>query len=155
VIPEVGMMAPTFTAITDADEVLSLKSLRGRPVVLFFYPKDDTATCTVEACSIRDELPRIESASAVVLGISPDSAASHRKFKAKFDLPYTLLADEDHAIAEQFGVWGEKSMYGRTYMGVRRTTFVIDATGRIAKVFEKVKSKNHGAELSAAVAALK
>jgi peroxiredoxin Q/BCP len=147
-------MAPAFTAATDADEKLSLAALRGRVVVLFFYPKDDTPTCTVEACSIRDELPRIEGLNAVVLGISPDSPKSHRKFKQKFELPYTLVADEDHAIAEKYGVWGEKSLYGRTYMGVMRTTFVIDAKGRIARVFEKVKSKEHGAEVAGAVADL-
>lgn len=154
-IPAVGRMAPPFTAVTDADDTLTLKSLRGRPVVLFFYPKDDTTTCTVEACAMRDALPRIDAGNAVVLGISPDSPASHRRFREKYELPYTLLADEDHVIAERYGVWGEKSMYGRKYMGVLRTTFVIDAGGRIARVFEKVRAREHGEEVVEAVAALK
>jgi peroxiredoxin Q/BCP len=154
VIPAVGKIAPAFTAVTDADEPLKLASLRGKPVVLFFYPKDDTTACTTEACSFRDALPRFEGLDATVLGISPDSPKSHRKFKAKFDLPYTLLADEDHAISEKYGVWAEKSMYGRKYMGVLRTTFVIDARGRIARVFEKVKAEGHAAEVAEAVEAL-
>jgi peroxiredoxin Q/BCP len=155
VTPPVGKMAPAFTAITDADAQLTLKSLRGKPVVLFFYPKDDTAGCTVEACSFRDTLPRFEGLDAVVLGISPDSPKSHRKFKEKFDLPYTLLADEDHSICEKYGVWAEKSMYGRKYWGVLRTTFIVDADGRLARVFEKVKPEAHAAEVAEAVAALK
>ena len=154
-MPAVGRVAPNFKALTDADEMLELKSLRGKPVVLFFYPKDDTATCTVEACSFRDELPRFDDLDAVVLGISPDSPKSHRKFKTKFDLPYTLIADDDHAIAERYGVWGEKSLYGRTYMGVLRTTFVIDAKGRVAKIFDKVKAAGHAAEVAEVVSAMK
>jgi peroxiredoxin Q/BCP len=154
VTPPVGKLAPAFTAVTDADEKLRLSSLRGNPVVLFFYPKDDTAGCTVEACSFRDTLPRFAEMDAVVLGISPDSAKSHRKFKKKFELPYTLLADEDHAICMKYGVWVEKTMYGRKYMGVLRTTIVIDRDGRVAKVFEKVKPEEHAAEVVEAVAAL-
>lgn len=150
-----GKKAPDFTLPTDTDETLALSSLKGKPVVLFFYPKDDTSGCTVEACSFRDTLPRFDKLDAVVLGISPDSPKSHRKFKTKFDLPYTLLADETHAVAEKYGVWGEKSMYGRKYMGIFRTTFVIDAAGKIAKVFEKVKPENHAAEVAEAVAALR
>ena len=153
-IPEANTRAPNFTALTDADEKLELASLRGHPVVLFFYPKDDTSGCTKEACSFRDTLPRFEGLNAVVLGISPDSPKSHRKFKEKYQLPYTLIADVDHAVAEQYGVWQEKSMYGRKYWGVARTTFIIDADGRIARVFEKVKPENHGDEVAEAIAAL-
>ena len=154
-IPAEGKVAPNFTAVTDADEQLELKALRGKPVVLFFYPKDDTPGCTVEACSFRDALPRFDGLDAVVLGVSPDSPKKHRKFKEKFDLPYTLLADEDHAIAEKYGVWGEKSMWGKKYWGVLRTTFVIAADGRVAKVFEKVKPEDHAAAVAEAVDALK
>src|SRR3569833_3625028 len=136
-VPAVGRVAPDFTLPTDTDERLKLSSLRGKPVVLFFYPKDDTSGCTVEACSFQSTLPRFEKIDAVVLGISPDSPKSHRKFKDKYDLTYTLLADEEHAVCEKYGVWAEKSMYGRKYWGVLRTTFVIDAAGRIAKIFEK------------------
>jgi thioredoxin-dependent peroxiredoxin len=154
-MPAVGRMAPDFTALTDADETMKLSSLRGKPVVLFFYPKDDTTTCTVEACSFRDELPRFEALKAIVLGVSPDSPKAHRKFKEKFGLPYTLLSDEDHSIATRYGVWAEKSMYGRKYMGVVRTTFLIDSKGKLATIFEKVKSNGHGAEMAEAVAVLK
>lgn len=153
-IPQAGTAAPDFTLPTDADAPLRLSSLRGKPVVLFFYPKDDTSGCTKEACSFRDALPRFEQMNATILGISPDSTKSHRKFKDKYNLPYTLLADEDHAVAEQYGVWAEKSMYGRKYMGILRTTFVIDATGKIARVFEKVKPDEHATEVAEAVAAL-
>ena len=154
-IPEAGKKAPDFTAPTDVDDALKLSSLRGRPVVLFFYPKDDTSGCTVEACSFRDTLPRFDGLDAVILGVSPDSVKSHKKFKEKFKLPYRLVADTDHAIAEKYGVWGEKSMYGRKYWGILRTTFVIDKDGKIAKVFEKVKPENHAADVAAAVEALK
>jgi peroxiredoxin Q/BCP len=155
VIPEAGKKAPDFTAPTDVDDALKLSSLRGRPVVLFFYPKDDTSGCTVEACSFRDTLPRFDGLDAVILGVSPDSVKSHKKFKEKFKLPYRLVADTDHAIAEKYGVWGEKSMYGRKYWGILRTTFVIDKDGKIAKVFEKVKPENHAADVAAAVESLK
>lgn len=142
-----GKSAPAFTLDTDSGETLSLKDLKGRPVVLYFYPKDDTPGCTVEACEFRDAFPRFKGSKAVILGISPDSVKSHQKFKVKFDLPFTLLADEDHAIAEKYGVWQKKSMYGRTYMGIARTTFVIDQDGKVAKVFEKVKPKGHAEEV--------
>jgi thioredoxin-dependent peroxiredoxin len=150
----VGAKAPDFATVDDEGKRVSLEDFRGRVVVLYFYPKDDTPTCTVEACSIRNAFPRLDGLSAVVLGVSPDSPASHRKFKQKFALPYTLLADEDHSIAEMYGVWGEKSMFGRRYMGILRTTFIIDGTGRVARVFERVKSKAHGAEVAKAVAEL-
>ena len=150
--PSVGAVAPNFTATTDRDDALELASLRGKPVVLFFYPKDDTPGCTTEACSFRDTVPRFEGIDAVVLGVSPDSAKSHRKFKEKFNLPYTLIADTGHAIADAYGVWGEKTMFGRKYFGVLRTTFVIDPKGKIAKVFENVKPEGHADEVATAVA---
>ena len=139
----------------DRGERVSLSDFKGRPVVLFFYPKDDTSGCTTEACSFRDNLPRFNDLDAVVLGVSPDSVKSHKKFKEKFDLPYPLIADEDKKIVNAYGVWGEKSMYGRKYMGVSRTTFVIDRDGKIARVFEKVKPADHAVEVAEAVAALK
>jgi thioredoxin-dependent peroxiredoxin len=146
-----GKAAPDFTGMTDGDKPLKLSSLRGKSVVLFFYPKDDTPGCTVEACSFRDAFPQFQGVDAVVIGVSPDSPEKHRKFKAKYDLPYTLVADPDHAIAEAYGVWGKKSMFGRKYWGVLRTSFVIDKEGRIAKVFEKVNPLDHAAEVAAAL----
>lgn len=139
--------APDFTVATDAGTQLRLSSLRGRNVVLYFYPKDDTPGCTVEACELRDAFPRFAQSNAVILGVSPDSVASHQKFKTKFELPFTLLADTDHAIAESYGVWVEKSMYGKKYWGVQRATFVIDKTGTVAKVYPKVKPEGHAAEV--------
>lgn len=150
-IPKVGSAAPDFTLQTDEDQPLTLSDLRGKTVVLFFYPKDNTPGCTAEACSFRDALPRFEGVDAVVLGISPDSWRKHRTFKTKFELPYTLLADTDHAVAERYGVWGEKLFWGRKYWGVLRTTFIIDRKGRIAKVFENVKPEEHAAEVAEAV----
>lgn len=147
----VGKSAPAFSLDTDAGETLSLKDLKGRPVVLYFYPKDDTPGCTVEACEFRDAFPRFKGSKAVILGISPDSVKSHQKFKEKFGLPFTLLADEDHAVAEKYGVWQKKSMYGRTYMGIARTTFVIDKDGKVAKIFEKVKPKGHAEAVEQAI----
>ncbi|MCC7053313.1 MAG: thioredoxin-dependent thiol peroxidase [Gemmatimonadaceae bacterium] len=153
-MPTIGRVAPAFTLPTDTGETLSLRALRGQVVVLYFYPKDDTTTCTTQACSFRDAMPRFRKSGAVILGVSPDPAKRHAKFRAKYDLPFTLLADEDHAVAERYGVWKEKQLYGRTYMGVERTTFVIDATGRLRRVFEKVRVAGHVAEVEAAVAAL-
>ena len=124
-----------------------MNGLKGKKVVLYFYPKDDTSGCTVEACEFRDSWGAVERAGAVVLGVSPDGVASHLKFKNKHSLPFPLLADEDHAVAEAYGAWGEKSMYGRKYHGILRTTFVIDEAGRIARIFEKVKPKGHAAEV--------
>lgn len=148
-----GIPAPDFTLPTDAGDTLTLSSLRGQWVVLFAYPKDDTSGCTIEACEFRDALPRFDASKAVILGISPDSVKSHVKFKAKFELPYTLLADEEKTVLQAYDVWKEKSMYGKKYMGVERTTFLIDPKGRIAKVFEKVKPAGHAAEVMAAIAA--
>ena len=146
-----GILAPDFTLPTDADDTLTLSSLRGRWVVLFAYPKDDTSGCTVEACEFRDALPRFDASKAVILGVSPDSVKSHVKFKAKYELPYTLLADEDKTVLQAYDVWKEKSMYGKKYMGVERTTFLIDPAGQIAKIFTKVKPAGHAAEVMAAI----
>lgn len=146
-----GDRAPEFTlrgVDGDGEEVeVALSGLRGRHVVLYFYPKDDTSGCTTQACGIRDAWPDFGRTDAVVLGVSPDDVASHRKFSEKYDLPFTLLADPDHAVAEQYGVWKEKSMYGRKYWGVERTTFVIDPDGAIARVFPRVKPKEHANEV--------
>lgn len=153
-MPTTGKAAPAFTLETDTGETLSLKDLKGRNVVLYFYPKDDTSGCTTEACEFRDLMPRFRKGSAVILGVSPDTVKSHQKFKAKYDLPFTLLADTEHAMAEKYGVWKEKSMYGRQYMGVERTTFLIDARGVLRKVFEKVKPAGHADEVAVALAEL-
>jgi thioredoxin-dependent peroxiredoxin len=153
-MPTIGKAAPAFTLETDSGETLSLKELKGKNVVLYFYPKDDTSGCTTEACEFRDLMPRFTKGSAVILGVSPDNVKSHQKFKAKYELPFTLLADTEHAIAEKYGVWKEKSMYGRKYMGVERTTFLIDAKGVLRKVFEKVKPAGHADEVAAALAEL-
>ena len=147
-----GTPAPDFTLPTDAGDALTLSSLRGQWVVLFAYPKDDTSGCTVEACEFRDALPQFDASKAVILGISPDSVKSHVKFKAKFELSYTLLADEEKTVLQAYDVWKEKSMYGKKYMGVERTTFLIDPAGQIAKVFTKVKPAGHAAEVMAAIA---
>jgi peroxiredoxin Q/BCP len=148
-----GEPAPEFTLTSDAGEEVALSSLRGRPVVLYFYPKDDTTGCTAQACGIRDAYAEFERAGAVVLGVSPDSVASHVKFRAKYDLPFTLLADPDHEVAELYGVWGEKTYMGRTYMGVSRSTFVIGPDGTIEKAFHKVKPATHADDVLAALAA--
>jgi len=143
--------APDFTLPADDGGSVTLSALRGRNVVLFFYPKDDTSGCTKEACEFRDALPRFEGLDAVVLGVSPDDVKSHQKFRAKYELPYSLLADTEHAVADAYGVWKEKSMYGRKYWGNERTTFLIDREGRVARVFEKVKPEGHAAEVAAAI----
>ena len=140
---EEGKPAPDFELTTDAGDTVSLASLRGKPVVLYFYPKDDTPGCTTQACGIRDAYGEFQEAGAVVLGVSPDDERSHVKFKEKYELPFTLLADTDHAVAEQYGVWGEKKYMGRTYFGVSRSTFVIDAEGNVKKIFHKVKPDTH------------
>jgi len=142
-----GDKAPAFSLQSDAGDTVTLSQFKGRKVVLYFYPKDDTSGCTVEACEFRDHWAAVKQAGVVVLGVSPDGVDSHGKFKRKFQLPFPLLADPDHAVAEQFGAWGEKSMYGRKYFGILRTTFLIDEAGRIAKVFEKVKPKGHAAQV--------
>ena len=150
---EAGAKAPRFTLPSDEGRTVSLDDLKGKKVVLYFYPKDDTSGCTAQACEFRDNWKSVQAAGAVVLGVSPDGVTSHGKFKAKYQLPFPLLADEDHAVAEAYGAWGEKSMYGRKYRGILRTTFVIGADGRIKKVFQKVKPKGHAAEVLAALGA--
>jgi len=146
--------APDFTLSADDGSSVKLSDLRNKPVVLYFYPKDDTSGCTVEACEFRDAFPRFTKSHAVVLGVSPDGVTSHQKFKKKHRLPFTLLADEDHRVAEAYGVWKEKSMYGRKYMGIERTTFLIGKDGRIARVWTKVKPAGHAAAVEAAIKAL-
>jgi peroxiredoxin Q/BCP len=148
---EAGQRAPSFSVEADDGRTVTLESLRSRYVVLYFYPKDDTPGCTTEACELRDAFPRFDSAAATILGVSPDSVASHQKFKQKFSLPFTLLADTDHAIAEAYGVWKEKSMYGRKYLGIERSTFLIDPAGMIAHVWRKVKAEGHAAQVAAAL----
>ena len=152
-MPTVGQAAPEFTLETDAGATLSLKDLRGQKVVLYFYPKDDTPGCTTQACEFRDSMPRFTDDVAVVLGISPDSVKSHQKFKLKYELPFTLLADTEKVVAQAYGVWKEKSMYGRVYMGVERTTFLIDAQGILRQVFEKVKPAGHADAVAEALQA--
>lgn len=134
----IGDIAPEFEAMTDTDATIKLSDYRGQRVILYFYPKDDTSGCTKQACGFRDNYPTIEEADAVVLGVSPDGVKSHQKFKTKYDLPFTLLVDEDHSIAEKYGVWGEKKMYGRSYMGVIRSHFLIDEEGLIADAQYKI-----------------
>ncbi len=146
-----GARAPAFSLPSDSGSPVSLKDFKGKTVVLYFYPKDDTSGCTTEACGFRDSWRAVQAAGAVVLGVSPDGPASHQKFRKKYELPFPLLADEDHAVAEAYGAWGEKSMYGRKYFGVLRTTYVIDPAGKIARVFEKVKPRGHAAEVLAAI----
>jgi peroxiredoxin Q/BCP len=147
-----GESAPDFTLASDTGDAVTLSSLRGKPVVLYFYPKDDTPGCTTQACGIRDAWGEFERSGAVVLGVSPDDVASHVRFKEKYDLPFTLLADPDHEVAEQYGVWVEKTNYGKTYMGVERSTFVIDADGNVARVFRKVKPDEHADQVLEALA---
>jgi peroxiredoxin Q/BCP len=151
----VGSQAPDFTLFTDAEEKLTLSSLQGKKVVLYFYPKADTPGCTREACSFRDDFPRIEAANTVVLGVSPDMPAALAKFKAKYTLPFTLLSDVEHTVAEQYGVWKLKKNYGKEYMGIERTTFVIGTDGKIAKIFPKVKVDGHSEAVLAALAEIK
>jgi thioredoxin-dependent peroxiredoxin len=149
---EEGKPAPDFELKSDAGETVKLSSLRGKPVVLYFYPKDDTPGCTKQACGIRDAYGEFQRAGAVVLGVSPDDESSHVKFREKYQLPFTLLADTDHAVSEQYGVWGEKSFAGRKYMGVNRSTFVIDADGTVKTVMHGVKPATHADDVLAALA---
>ena len=140
---EEGKPAPDFEATTDTGERVKLSDFRGKAVVLYFYPKDDTPGCTLQGCGFRDTISEFEQRGAVVVGVSPDDEASHARFKKKYELPFTLLADPDHAIAEQYGVWGEKNYAGRKYMGISRTTFVIDADGNLVKAMHNVKPDGH------------
>jgi peroxiredoxin Q/BCP len=152
---QVGHPAPEFEARDGNGATVRLGELRGRPVVVYFYPKDDTPGCTKEACGFRDEYAALQATGAVLLGVSPDDEESHRKFAAKFRLPFQLLADPGASIATAYGVWKEKNMYGRAYMGVERTTFVLDAAGVIRKIFPKVQVDGHVAEVLAALNSLK
>ena len=146
-----GDRAPAFSLPADTGETISLRDFKGKPVILYFYPRDDTSGCTVEACEFRDSWKDVTKAGAVVLGVSPDSPRSHQKFRTKYDLPFPLLADEGHEIAEAYGAWGDKSMYGRKYRGILRTTFLIGKNGKITRVFAKVKPNGHAAEVLAAL----
>jgi thioredoxin-dependent peroxiredoxin len=148
-----GQPAPDFELTSDSGERVRLSDLRGKPVVLYFYPKDDTPGCTAQACGIRDSYEEFGERGAVVLGVSPDDESSHVKFKEKYGLPFTLLADPKHEVAEKYGTWVEKKMYGRGYWGVERSTFVIDRDGTIAKVMRKVKPDTHAVDVLAALPA--
>ena len=150
---EEGSPAPEFELQSDTGETVRLSSLRGKPVVLYFYPKDHTSGCTTQACGIRDAWGEFERAGAVVLGVSPDDVASHQSFRADFELPFTLLADPDHTVAEAYGVWAEKSRYGRTYMGIVRSTFVIGPDGTVEKAIRNVKPETHADDVLAVLAA--
>jgi thioredoxin-dependent peroxiredoxin len=145
--------APDFSLADETGTVRKLSEFRGQPVVLYFYPKDDTPGCTTEACAFRDDYSVYRDARVVILGVSPDTSKSHAKFKEKFHLPFTLLADENHEVCELYGVWGLKKMIGREYYGVFRTTFVIGPDGKIVKVFEGVKPDGHSAEVLASLKA--
>lgn len=144
---EVGKKAPDFSLYDQNGNKIKLSDFKGKHVVLYFYPKDDTPGCTKEACNFRDSLPKFKNINAIILGVSTDSVASHKKFAEKFNLPFSLLADEDKQVVEKYGVWKEKNMYGKKYMGIERTTFVIDPEGKIKKIFPKVKVDNHHKEV--------
>jgi thioredoxin-dependent peroxiredoxin len=144
---EEGKPAPDFELQSDSGELVKLSELRGRPVVLYFYPKDDTPGCTTEACEFRDAYDVFRERGAEVLGVSPDDIASHQKFKSKHELPFTLLADPDHAVAEKYGVWGERKFAGRSYMGINRSTFIIDEEGKVARAMMGIKAAGHAAKV--------
>ncbi|HYV96422.1 MAG TPA: thioredoxin-dependent thiol peroxidase [Gemmatimonadaceae bacterium] len=153
--PKVGAAAPDFTVETDEGKTVSLSDFRGKPVVLYFYPKDDTPGCTREACDFRDAFPRFTKGKAVILGVSPDTVKSHAKFKKNYDLPFTLLADVDKSIAKAYRVWRPKKFMGREFLGVVRTTFVIDAKGVIRNVFEVKKVAGHVEAVESAISELR
>ena len=144
---EEGKPAPDFELRTDAGATVKLSDFRGRPVVLYFYPKDDTPGCTTEACEFRDAYEVFRERGAEVLGVSPDDVASHGRFKSKYELPFTLLADPDHTVAEDYGVWTERSSRGKTYMGINRSTFIIDADGKIARALRGIKPAGHALQV--------
>jgi len=146
-----GASSPDFSLQADDGTVVTRNSLKGKKAILFFYPKDDTSGCTKEACAFRDAFPEFGKIDATVLGVSPDGIDSHRKFKKKYELPYRLLVDENHRLADAFGVWKEKSLYGRKYMGIERTTVILDKNGRVARIFPKVKVPGHVQEVERAV----
>ncbi|HMX79963.1 MAG TPA: thioredoxin-dependent thiol peroxidase [Ferruginibacter sp.] len=142
-----GQKAPAFKGRDQNGKAVSLSDFTGKKVVLYFYPEDDTPTCTVQACNLRDNYSLLKKHGWVVLGVSPDDEKKHKKFEAKYDLPFTLIADPDHSIIDKYGVWGEKQLYGRQYMGLHRTTFLIDEKGMIKKVFLRPKNKQHAEEI--------
>lgn len=144
---EEGKPAPDFELQTDSGDTVKLSDLRGKPVVLYFYPKDDTPGCTTEACEFRDAYDVFRERGIEVLGVSPDDVASHEKFKNKYELPFTLLADPDHSVAEKYGVWGERSFAGRNYMGINRSTFIIDRDGNVAHAMMGIKPAGHAARV--------
>ena len=144
---QVGQKAPTFTGIDQDENKISLFDFKGQKIVLFFYPEDDTPTCTIQACNLRDNFSLLKQNGFTVIGISPDDVKKHQKFREKFKLPFTLLADPQHKIINKYGVWGEKNLYGRKYMGLHRTTFVIDEKGIIKKIFLRPKNKEHAEEI--------
>ena len=148
---EEGKPAPDFALTSDSGETVTLSDLRGKPVVLYFYPKDDTPGCTAQACGIRDDYGDFQERGAIVLGVSPDDESSHVKFKEKYGLPFTLLADPSHEVSEEYGVWKEKNYAGKTYMGVERSTFLIDSKGTVTKVMRRVKPDTHAADVLAAL----
>jgi peroxiredoxin Q/BCP len=148
---EEGKPAPDFELTSDSGERVKLSDFRGKPVVLYFYPKDDTPGCRKQACGIRDAYSEFQDRGAVVLGVSPDSEASHVKFRDKYELPFTLLADPEHDVSETYGTWVEKKYMGKTYMGVERSTFLIDSQGNIAKVMRRVKPDTHADDVLAAL----
>jgi peroxiredoxin Q/BCP len=151
-VVEEGKPAPDFALTSDEGTTVRLSELRGKPVVVYFYPKDDTPGCTAQACGIRDNYDAFGERGAVVLGISPDDESSHVKFKQKYGLPFTLLADPDHKVADAYGVWGERSMYGKKYMGIERSTFVIDSEGNVSRVMRRVKPDTHAQQVLDALA---
>ena len=146
-----GDKAPEFTLASDQGETVRLTRLRGKKVVLYFYPKDDTSGCTTEACEFRDHWSDVKATGATLLGVSPDGIESHGRFRKKYTLPFPLLSDQDHAVATAYGAWGEKSMYGRKYMGILRSTYIIDQRGHVQTVFAKVKPKGHAKEVLSAL----
>ena len=148
----IGTPAPNFSANNQRGEIVTLNNYAGKKLVLYFYPKDDTPGCTAEACSLRDNYEALLAQGYAILGVSPDKEAKHQKFIEKYNLPFDLLADTDNAVAVAYGVWVEKSMYGKKYMGIARTTFVIDEQGNLAEIIEKVDTKNHSAQILAALA---
>lgn len=151
---EIGKPAPAFTMPTDGGGKVSLAALKGKPVVLYFYPKDDTSGCTKEACGFRDAMPNFSRIDATIVGVSKDSVASHDRFKAKYELPFILASDADTDVCEKYGVWLEKSMYGRKYMGIERATFLIDGAGVVRGIWRKVKVPGHVEEVLKAVEGL-
>ena len=150
-MPEEGKKAPDFKLTDQNEKTISLSDYKGKNVILYFYPKDDTSGCTKEACSFRDDFPKFKKVDAVILGVSPDSVESHKKFVKKYNLNFSLLADENKEVIKKYDVWKEKSLYGRKYMGVERTTYIIDPLGKIKKIFRKVKVDGHNKEVMEAL----